>query len=46
MFRNVVLASIVKQNRALFSSMILTNDDFPNEAIDYIKKKYYESENA
>src|SRR5438876_5713786 len=45
-FRNVVLASIVKQNRALFSSMILIDNDFSNEAIDYIKKEYYESENA
>ena len=45
-FRNVVLAPTVRQSRALFSSMILADDDFPKEAIEYVKKEYYESENA
>lgn len=45
-FQNIILASIVRQNHILFSSIILINDDFSNEAIDYIKKKYYKSENA
>ena len=44
-FRNIVLASIVKQNCALFLLMILINDNFSNKAIDYIKKKYYKNEN-
>ena len=45
-FRNVVLAPNIRQNRALFSSLILADDNFPIEAIDYVEKNYYESENA
>ena len=45
-FRNVVLAPTVRQSHALFLSMILADDDFPKEAIEYVKKEYYESENA
>jgi hypothetical protein len=45
-FRNVVLAPTIAQSRALFATMIIEDDKFPNEAIEYVEKEYYRSENA